>query len=101
LTPRLPIRVVRRAAREISEASEWWQANRPAAPLAVREELERAFELISTQPRVGAQAMNASLRGVRRVHLSRVGYHLYYRITPSTVEVLAFWHTRRGSGAGL
>ena len=32
-----------------------------------------------------------------RVHLSGVHYHLYYRVLPEAIEVLAFWHTSRGS----
>jgi hypothetical protein len=45
--------------------------------------------------------VNVSLRGVRRVHLARIRYHLYYRATSSAVEVLAFWHARRGTGARI
>lgn len=87
--------------REIAEASKWWRKNRPYAPDAIRDELQRAFALISLQPNVGARAINASLKGVRRVHLARISYHLYYRVTSSAVEVLAFWHTKRGSGPVL
>jgi len=93
----LPIRVARRAAAEIDEATAWWELNRIAAPGAVADEIERAFALIRSQPRVGALARNANLPGVRRVYLSRVRYYLYYRITPQAVDILAFWHTSRGS----
>jgi len=95
------VRLTRRAAAEIREAAAWWAANRPAAPDAVQEELRRAFALISTQPRVGASARNAALRGVRRVHLSRVRYHLYYRVNSGRVEVLALWHSSRGRAPGV
>jgi plasmid stabilization system protein ParE len=56
--------------------------------------------LIALQPDIGARALNAKLSGVRRVHLSRVRYHLYYRsrLDHGTVEVLALWHTSRGTG---
>jgi len=99
VTSPLPIRVTRRAAREIAKACEWWDANRPAAPGAVRQEIARVFRLIAHQPGVGARARNAGLAGVRRVHLSRVHYRLYYRVRsdPGTVEILAFWHTSRGT----
>jgi plasmid stabilization system protein ParE len=100
VTGPLPIKVTRRAAREIKKASEWWNANRPAAPEALREEIERAFRLIALQPGVGARAANTKLVAVRRVHLSRVHYHLYYRVRsdPAAVEILALWHTSRGKG---
>ena len=92
----LPIRVSRRAAAQIEEAAEWWAQNRPAAPRAVQQELERAFSLLAIQPDLGARALNTRLQGVRRLHLSRIHYHLYYRVTPQGVELLAFWHTSRG-----
>ena len=99
----LPIKVVRRAAREIAEAGEWWQTNRPAAPTAIEEELRRAFALISEHPTVGARALNAKLTGVHRIYLSRIRYHVYYRVRsePKSIEVLAFWHGSRGSGPGV
>jgi plasmid stabilization system protein ParE len=101
LATRLAIRVVHRAAREITEVDLWWQKNRPDAPDAIREEIARAFELISSQPKIGARAVDPRLQGVRRVHLARIGYHLYYRTTSSAIEVLAFWHSSRGSGPEL
>jgi len=103
LSRKLPIRVVRSAADQITQASAWWNVNRPKAPGAFREEMERALELISAQPQIGARATNAKLAGVRRIHLSRIHYYLYYRVREDrkAVEVLALWHTSRGSGPGL
>ena len=103
MSRQLPATVGRRAAREIREAAEWWEANRPAARGAVEEEVRKALRLIRSSPRVGARATNVKLAGVRRVHLSRIHYHLYYRLLagPPCVEVLAFWHTRRGTAPGL
>jgi len=100
---KLPIRIVRTAADQITQASAWWQANRSKAPHAFREEIERALELISTQPLIGARASSTRLVGVRRIHLSRIHYHLYYRVRepPEAVEILALWHASRGSGPSL
>lgn len=94
----LPLKVTRRAEREIERAGRWWRENREAAPEALREELENAFRLIAAQPHIGARATNTKLPGVRRIHLARVHYHLYYRFVPEKllVEVLALWHTKRG-----
>jgi hypothetical protein len=74
--------------------------NRPQAPNAIREELERASSLIALQRGIGARACNATLVGVRRVHLARIHDDLYYRVVEAArqVELLAFWHTGRGSG---
>ncbi|MFL6235726.1 MAG: type II toxin-antitoxin system RelE/ParE family toxin [Thermoanaerobaculia bacterium] len=97
MTAQLPLRITPRASRQIREASTWWDLNRRAAPDAFREALESAFELISTQPNIGALATNVRSPGTRRIHLSRVRYYLYYRIrnNPAAVEVLAIWHTSR------
>ena len=99
MAARLPIHIVNSAARAITEAAEWWAANRAKAPNAFSEELKRAFQLIAAHPRIGARALNVKLRDVRRVHLARVHYHLYYRVVvdPPSIEVLALWHTSRGS----
>lgn len=101
MTRRLTVVVTSRAAAEIDEAAIWWNRNRPAAPGAIREDLTRALSLLAAQPRVGAVARNTRLRGVRRVHLSRVRHHVYYRATADAIEVLAFWHSSRGVGPPL
>src|SRR5687768_17620014 len=59
------------ARAQIRAAEQWWRVNRPKAPNAIREELERASLLISVQPEIGARARNISLAGVRRLHLAR------------------------------
>jgi plasmid stabilization system protein ParE len=99
----LPIEVSDLAMAHIRAAEEWWRRHRPAAPNAIREELERASWLIAVQPGVGAVARNVSLAGVRRLHLVRIRYHLYYRVmtNPDRVEVLGFWHSSRGSAPPL
>jgi len=55
----VPIKIVRCAARQIAEASEWWQANRPAIPEALEDELRRGLAVIAQQPGMGAGARNA------------------------------------------
>ncbi len=94
------IRVVPSAQQQIRDAISWWEANRPAAPNAIRDELRRAFRFLRAQPRMGARARNPGLESVRRVLLSRVRYHVYYRVVDATdtVEVLAFWQAQRAAG---
>lgn len=79
------------------EARRWWSENRPKAPGAFVEELRKGFELITSQPLIGSRVTNRTLTGLRRIHLSRVRYHLYYRTSGESVEVLALWHSSRGS----
>ncbi len=99
----VPVRIVSSAARAIVEAAEWWVAHRTKAPDAFSVELERALQLLASQPSIGAKARNVKLADVRRIHLPRVHYHLYYRVIsdPMTVEILALWHTKRGTSPDL
>jgi plasmid stabilization system protein ParE len=76
-------------------------SERPGAPGAVAEDLQRAFQLLAAQPSVGARALNARLKGVRRIHLPRIRYHLYYRVGPSSVQVIALWHSSRGASPSV
>ena len=95
------IRVTRSAAAQIEEAAIWWAKNRPLVPRAIEEELERAFALLMLQPTIGARARNERLPGVRRIHLSRIQYYLYYRVSADDIDVLAFWHVSRGNSPPL
>ena len=98
----LPVRIVSSAARSIAEVAAWWPENRPKAPDAFVDDLERTLTLIASHPEIGASARNAKLENVRRVHLARVHYYLYYRVTSEpSIEVLALWHTSRGADPKL
>lgn len=91
------LQFARESVRELDDALAWWAENRPAAPTLLKEELGRAFELIRKQPGVGTGRVGRA--PVRRLHLNSVHYTIYYSISPdgSTVEVLSFWHSRRGA----
>ncbi|HJW93516.1 MAG TPA: type II toxin-antitoxin system RelE/ParE family toxin [Thermoanaerobaculia bacterium] len=94
------IEVSELADRQIREADSWWRKNRQRAPNAIREELEKIRDVIAFQPHIGERARNVKLPGVRRLHLQRIHYHIYYRVIgePERVEIVAFWNVRRGSG---
>jgi plasmid stabilization system protein ParE len=99
----LPIEVSALAAAHVRTAETWWGLNRPKAPGAIRAELERACSLIALQPAIGTRARNIALPGVRRLHLGRIRYDLYYRLVeaPRRLEILALWHASRGSRPSL
>ena len=97
----LELSVSRRAAREIERVVEWWAANRPAAPGAVRQDLEAAVNLLLVQPDIGARVEQASSPDVRRFHLDRIRYWVYYRVRSNRLEVLSVWHSSRGSGPAV
>lgn len=100
---RVRLRVAPRAAAQIRAAADWWIENRSKAPEAFAEDLERAFDLIGSFPALGERVSHSRLPGVRRMHLARVRYHLYYVVSEETetVEVLALWHTSRGQAPEL
>jgi plasmid stabilization system protein ParE len=63
----------------------------------VHEELQEAFALLKSQPGIGALAINTRGREIRRLHLSRIHYYIFYRVRANTAEIIALWHTSRGS----
>ena len=97
--PALPVVFTRRAARQVEAAAEWWRVHRPAAPDALRDDLAGALALIADHPSCGVPTTSPRLPGLRRIHLARIDYYLYYRLAPRLrqVQFVAFWHARRGS----
>ena len=94
----LIVQIKSRAQREIEQAAEWWAENRPAAPGAVRKDMEAALALLVEEPGIGTKIETARMDTVRRLYLTRVRYFLYYRIRGKFLEVVAFWHSSRESG---
>jgi plasmid stabilization system protein ParE len=88
------------ARQQVRKLNRWWRRNRGAAPTAVQEELTRAFRLILNQPRIGPPALDVDVPDVRRIHLSRIGHYLYYRVLEAdgVIEILAVWSDSRGKG---
>lgn len=104
MSERLSVAFTRRASKQVEEAGQWWRENRDKAPEALRQELDQALQLIASQPDVGAIARNINLAGVRRILLSRVRYHLYYRVVVAparSIQVVGLWHASRGEKAHL
>ena len=99
----LRVRISPRAAAQIRRAADWWLEHRDKAPDAFADDLERGMELITSLPAVGEPVPHPRLSGVRRLLLARIRYHLYYQHEPGsdTVDVLALWHTGRGTGPPL
>lgn len=97
----MKVRVTKRAQAQIDRAAHWWDDNRPLVPEAFDEDLAEAFSLIGVEPGIGVPVSNTKTPGVRRLHLARIHYFLYYRERGTEVQVLAVWHTSRGSGPKL
>lgn len=97
----LHLRITLRAATQIEKADQWWTENRPSATNALRDDLEAAFNLLIRQPGIGTKVVNTKAAGVRRLHLGRIRYHVYYRVKDEVLVVLAFWHSNRGGSLSL
>lgn len=93
----LKVEVTPRAAAQIESAATWWAKNRLAASDAVRLDLEDALSLLALQPGIGARSKSSRYPDLRRLYLSRVTYHVYYRVAADKLVVLAWWHSSRGS----
>ena len=97
----LLLRITSRAASEIERAEKWWVENRPSAPHALREDIKAGFALLLQQPGVGVKVGNTRLSGVRRLHLGRIRYFVYYRVNSEQLVVLSVWHSSRRAGPSL
>jgi plasmid stabilization system protein ParE len=88
----LEVEIAEFAQAQVRAAEQWLRLDRPKAPNAIREELERAASLTALQPAVGTRATNVTLPGVRRLRLDRVRYYVHYHVVadPERVEILAF-----------
>jgi len=55
---------------------------------------------LARSPGIGRRSTNTKKKNVRQVYLRRVGYVIYYRVvgSPPVLQILAFWHSRRGTG---
>lgn len=97
----LRVEVTPRAALHVERAARWWAENRLADPNAIDVDLEEALSLLAQQPGIGARSKSARYPDLRRLYLSRVKYHVYYRVVGDSLLVVAFWHASRGSGPVL
>ena len=94
----LIVRIKPRALRQIEKAAEWWAENRPAAVGAIGKDIESALALLVNEPGIGTKVELPRPDVVRRLHLGRIRYFVYYRVRGKFLEVVAFWHTSRGEG---
>jgi plasmid stabilization system protein ParE len=73
--------------------------NRTKAPSLFADELGAAFALIEELPYAGEAVPHPRIPGLRRLLLGSTQYYVYYSVADDepVVDVLALWHTSRGT----
>ena len=89
------VTITKQAARELNRIAEWWAINRPAAPGAVRQDLQAALGLLVEQAGRGAPVPKLVHEGCSASR-GRIRYWINYRVRGSRLEVLSVWHSSRG-----
>jgi plasmid stabilization system protein ParE len=97
------LEVAPRAEAQIRRVSDWWRANRPAAPELFARELARALETLVEAPGSGVRYGERRGVAIRRLLLRKSSYHVYfsYDQVGDVVSVRAVWHAARGVGPSL
>ena len=92
---RFPVVATRRAQQQVATARAWWRAHRDKAPHAFDEALDDALDRLSLSPAIGERVRTSRRSGMRRWHIERIRYAMYYVIEGDLLIVLSFWHTSR------
>ena len=90
-----------RARHEIERAAEWWAENRPAAPGAVRLDVESVLFILVHHPGLGQKVETGRSVEVRRYLMSKTQHWLYFRARGKVLEVLSVWATSREAAPRL
>jgi hypothetical protein len=91
------VRFTATAQRHVRRERAWWLENRIHIEVFATE-FEEAVRILALLPGVGTLYTEASVAGVRRLYLRKVGCHLYYTFDEHEVIVRAFWGARRRRG---
>jgi plasmid stabilization system protein ParE len=84
-----------RAQRQIAQAASWWDIHRQMARDAFDEDIAEAMSLLRDHPCINPTVQGTAARDIRILHLTRIRYDLFYRVTNDCVQVLAVWHSSR------
>jgi len=64
-------------------------------------DLRGALEILVREPGIGSKVETSRSETVRRLYLGRIHYFVYYRVRRNTLEIVAFWHERRGTAPSV
>ena len=80
-----------RAATEVAVAAKWYDAQRSGLGIQFLDALDAALRRISTAPLAGQVTRGP----IRRVHMRRFPYAIFYIVDGPNIVVLAVVHSRR------
>ncbi len=96
----MKVKVTADAEAAIDFLDDWWREQRPAARLAVVQEVKRIIELLRDNPGLGTLYEPEEFENVRRYRLRTTPYYLYYQVDEPNDEliVIGVWSAVRGVG---
>ena len=89
-----PVELHPEALGDSRSAYSWYFERNPSAAAAFLEELDRAVEEITAAP----ERWPHFLHGTRRFVLRRYPFSVVYRLSGTTIQIIAFAHGRRRPG---
>jgi plasmid stabilization system protein ParE len=87
----LALTLRRAARRDIAQTARWYQARSPQTAQQFFHAAYEAARRVARHP----QGPAILIRDIRRVAVDDFPYHLYYRVTPMHIIVVAVLHRRR------
>jgi len=90
------LRVLAAASDELAEAVRWYDARHVGLGREFFDAVVEAVETLQANPEMGAPI--SADRRTRRLLLARFPYHLFYRLAPTEIIVVAVAHTKRRPG---
>lgn len=91
----LAVRLRLEAQGEMNEAAAWYERQREGLGNEFLDDVERCLARIGVTPHAAIVWRD----DVRRRHVGRFPYHVFYRVTPSEVDVVAIAHEKRRPGS--
>ena len=97
---KLLLRQTREAELHILKLSAWWRTHREKAPNLFRDQLAAAFAYLAENPLAGEPYRRRGFKDIRRYHLKKTPYHIYYlpRMDQGDVVIVAVWSGMRKKG---
>ncbi len=88
------VRLRPEAQAEMDDAADWYERQREGLGDEYLTEVERCLGRIGATPRAAIVWRDE----IRRRHVDRFPYYVFYRVTPTYVDVVAIAHEKRRPG---